>query len=185
MQRGNNKIVISTRDKRFGEDMGAHKFTHEMKFLTTKGSLKLFNIHAFPNCQNDPLSEEMKQVSNRIVQKCGGLPLAIKTIAASLARVERIPNMWESTLQCLNQAEALTGTVMPSLRLSYCALPYHLKSCFLYFFAFPKNTEMRGQYLVYSWIAKGFFSTPIAADAYDIGLSYIRELADRCLLEVS
>lgn len=142
-------------------------------------------MRAFPDLQIHPPSEEMKHVSECIVQKCGGLPLAIKTIAASLARVERIPNLWESTLQRLNQAEALTSTVMPSLSLSYHSLPYHLKSCFMYCSVFPKNTAMRSQYLVYSWIAEGFVSTQIAAEAYDIGLSYIQELADRCLIEVS
>lgn len=183
-QRGINKIVVSTRDKRVRDAMMAYH-TSEMKYLTPEQSLQLFYVHAFPNRQNDPPSEQMALVSKRIVEKCDGLPLAIKTIAASLARVERIPNIWESTLQRLNQAEALVGTVTPSLRLSYDALPYNLKSCFLYCSVFCKNTEMRAQYLVYSWIAEGFVSTPTAAEAYDIGLSYIQELADRCLLDVS
>lgn len=179
LENGNNKIVVSTRDRRV---VNAHH-TVEMTYLTSEQSLELFYVHA--NRQKDPLSEEMKRVSSSIVGKCARLPLAIKTIAASLARVERIPNIWESTLQRLNQAEALVGTVTPSLRLSYDALPYNLKSCFLYCSVFPENTEMRAQYLVYLWIAEGFVSTPTAAEAYDIGLSYIQELADRCLLDVS
>lgn len=185
LESGDNKIVVTTRDKRVGDAMGASDHTHEMEYLTDKNCMELFCIHAFPDREKRTPPKALKSVSNQIVQKCRGLPLAIATIAESLARVERIPNKWESIRDRLNQADALTGTVMPSLRLSYHALPYHLKSCFMYCSIFPKNTEMRTEFLVYSWIAEGFISTQNAAEAYDIGLSYIQELADRCLLKVS
>lgn len=129
-----------------------------MKYLTTKLSLKLFDVHAFPNHQNHPPLEEMKSISKCITQKCGRLRLAIKTITTSLARVERVPNMWKCTLQRLNQVEVLNGTIMPSLRLIYYALPYYLNSCFLYCYVFPKHTEMRAQCLIYEWICQAFIS---------------------------
>jgi len=81
LQSGDDKIIVSTRDKRVGDAMKARE-THEMKYLTTAESLELFNLHAFPgqnpphelvsDRENHPPSEEMKLISERIVQKCEG-----------------------------------------------------------------------------------------------------------------
>lgn len=185
LESGNDKIVITTRDRRVGEAIGAHH-TQEMECLNKEDSWELFKIHAFPERagQSTP-TKALIGVARGIVESCSGLPLAIKTVAASMARVKRIPTLWRSTFQRLNQARTITSSVMSSLRLSYQALPYHLKSCFLYCSLFPKSNALRSEYLVYSWMAEGFVSAQEAGDAYDIGLSYIQELADRCLIEVS
>jgi len=184
-QSGNDKIVITTRHRGVGEAIGAHH-THEMKCLNKKDSLELFKIHAFPERAGQSTPEEaLIDVARGIVESWSGLPLAIKTVAASMARVQRIPTSWQDTFQRLNQARAITSSVMCSLRLSYQALPYHLKSCFLYCSLFPKSNALRSEYLAYSWMAEGFVSAQEAGDACDIGLSYIQELADRCLIEVS
>lgn len=64
------------------------------------------------------------------------------------------------------------------------ALPSHLKPCFLYCSVFPKNTQIDTESLVHGWIAQGFVSVQLQ-DSYNVGLSYMEELIDRCLIEVS
>jgi disease resistance protein RPM1 len=172
-----NKIVVTTRDNIVAEAMGAHH-THHMKFLSHENSWKLFCFHA--NFPNHPLQEDQKltSIARDIVQKCSGLPLAIKPIAASMARLRRVPNEWQSTLDRLNgmdrvnEADAINDRVMPSLRLSYQALPCLLKPRFVYCSAFPPNTQIKSEYLVHVWIVEEFVSstsssTQEAGDAID------------------
>jgi len=59
-----------------------------------------------------------------------------------------------------------------------------LKLCFLYCSAFPKNTRIKSEYLVHAWIEEGF-SPETGEEAYDLAQSYMDELIDRCLIEVS
>lgn len=145
--------------------------------------MTLFCFHAFPErCAENGPPDELSSFAHRIVEQCSGLPLAIKTIAASMAKVRRLPNDWEKTLNRLREVHAMSNSVMASLRLSYQALPNHLKLCFVYFSVFPKNTQIKFDYLLHAWTSEGF--TPEEA-AYDVARSYIDELIDRCLLEVS
>ena len=122
--------------------------------------------------------QRLTSIARDIVQKCSGLPLAIKPIAASMARLRRVPNEWKSTLDHLNdmdhvsEEDAINDCVMPSLRLSDQALPCLLKPCFLYCSAFPPNTQIKSEYLVHVWIVEEFVSstsssTQEAGDAID------------------
>jgi len=146
----------------------------------------LFNIHAFPDLKEQTPPHELAEIADRIVGKCSGLPLAVKTVGGYMATVRRLPNDWQRALDRLNEAVPMTDKVMPSLRLSYEALSKHLKACFVYCSVFPKNTDINSDDLVYAWIAQEFVSTQVPAEeAYDLGRSYIDQFIDRCLMEVS
>lgn len=176
------KILLTTRDRKVAEAMPHPHHIQPINYLSLEHSMTLFCIHAFPErCEKSP-PNELSSFAYRIVEKCSGLPLAIKTIAASMAKVRRLPNDWERTLNRLMEVHAMSNSVMASLRLSYQALPNHLKLCFVYFSVFPKNTQIKFDYLLHAWISEGF--TP-EEEAYDVARSYIDELIDRCLLEVS
>lgn len=176
------KIVITTRDRKVGEAM-PHHYIYMMKSLSEENSKKLFCIHFFPNSLESPPEEDEL---DSIVKKCGRLPLALKATGSYLARVKS--KDWKWNLRSLHEAEAMTEDVMSSLRLSYEALPDHVKPCFLYCSVFSKNIHIKSECLVHAWIAEGFISTSTqeeAEDAYDVGYSYLDELIDLCLIEVS
>lgn len=187
------KILLTTRDRKVAEAM-PHAHHIQINSLSSEDSMKLFCIHAFPErcaeksppngCVETSPPNELSSFAHRIVEKCSGLPLAIKIIAASMTKVRRLPNDWERTLNRLMEVHAMSDSVMASPRLSYQALPNHLKLCFVYFSVFPKNTQIKFDYLLHAWISEGF--TPeTTEEAYDVARSYIDELIDRCLLEVS
>lgn len=192
-----NKIVVTTRDKNVAEHIGSRskgtRNTHEMKCLSKDESWNLFCFHAnfHPTLLQEP--DQLSKIASSIVQKCSGLPLAVKTIAASMARLSRVPNEWESTLNHLNaldhpnEGEGDTARVMHSLRLSYQALPARLKPCFLYCSAFPPHSQIKSEYLVHVWIAEGFLSTSTrdAGDAIEVGRSYLNKLINLCMIEIS
>ncbi|GLJ39101.1 hypothetical protein SUGI_0797070 [Cryptomeria japonica] len=175
-------VMISTRDKEVAQKMGA-QHTYEMDYLSEENSWRLFCMHAFPDDNNHSPPEEMEEVARAIERKCSRLPLTVKTVAASMANVSRLPNQWESTLNRLNQVSTIRDDVLPILRLSFDALPDYLKQCFLFCSAYPENTRMGCEYLIQVWISEGFVNPEETQDPYELGKNYLNQLADRSMIE--
>ncbi|GLJ24208.1 hypothetical protein SUGI_0461570 [Cryptomeria japonica] len=68
------------------ENVGAHRI-HHMDYFSEENSCRLFCIHAFPEDHNHSPPEELERVARAIERKCSRLPLAVKTVAASMASV--------------------------------------------------------------------------------------------------
>eukprot|EP01018_Ginkgo_biloba_P008418 Gb_10845 [translate_table: standard] len=177
----NCKIVISSRMREVCTTMGAR--VYDMELLSEENSWKLLCFHAFPDCGQTP-PQEVEEVARAIEKKCGRLPLAVTTVAASMASIKRLPNEWKFRLRRLNE-EVIPNDIRPILRLSYDALPAYLKQCFVYCSAFPEDSEVHVEYLSNLWIAEGFIQTENKQHLMDVALSYVNELTDRCLIEVS
>ncbi|XBI34413.1 hypothetical protein VPH35_120224 [Triticum aestivum] len=133
------------------------------------------------NMKND---QKMMSVVNKIVKKCGGLPLAILTIGGMLGNKkatewESIYTQIPSELESNPSLEAIRRIVT----LSYNNLPSHLKSCFLYLSIFPEDFEFKRRRLVDRWIEEGFsFSKK---NIEDVGISYFTELINRSMIQPS
>ena len=104
-----------------------------MKPLGEQDSRRLFFNRVFGS--EVVCTPYLKDVAAEILKKCGGLPLAIITIASLLAcRRERSRNDWENIRNSLGSQFAINPTLkgMRSiLNLSYMNLPLHLRTCFL------------------------------------------------------
>lgn len=202
---GRNKLVVTTRDREVAAHIGNRaeetRDIHEMGKLSNDDSWKLFLANAdltdilpanFPGTIANACPQEhylLTSIACQIVKKCSGLPLAVKTIAASMKKLKMVPNEWESTLKALDRPGegGDIAHVTHSLRLSYRALPARLKPCFLYCSAFPPHSRIKSEYLVHVWIAEGFISTPTrdAGDAIEVGRSYLNKLINLCMIEIS
>ncbi|XP_057873206.2 putative disease resistance protein RGA3 [Cryptomeria japonica] len=92
-----------------------------MSYLSDEHSWRLFCVTAFPDGVGNRILKDMGEEGRKIVKQCGNLPLAIKTIAASLANT-RHPNKWELKHRHLERVVAPIGDldpVMEILKLSY------------------------------------------------------------------
>ncbi|KAG2481270.1 hypothetical protein PVAP13_J683330 [Panicum virgatum] len=99
------------------------------------------------------LDSELLEVGREIVNKCGGVPLAIKVLANVLRGKTRI-EQWKAVRDSnLLDAEDKEHRVLASLMLSYSHLPSHLKRCFTICSLFPKGLPLDKQQLVDQWIA--------------------------------
>ncbi|WCJ32481.1 Disease resistance protein RGA5 [Euphorbia peplus] len=116
--------------------MAVHEWIHQTKPLNTEESWLLFSKFAFSRCEgkcqpDDRFDKEGKE----ILDKCGGLPLAINTVAALLATKTNSLVPWTQINK--NFHELTVGgeidTVMASLQRSYNVLPIDLKQCLLCF----------------------------------------------------
>ncbi|CAL5401827.1 unnamed protein product [Camellia sinensis] len=120
-----SKIIITTRREQL---LKAHEVcqVHKVENLDNDESLELFSWHAFgKNRPKDGFIEDSK----RVVRYCGGLPLAIKILGASLSGSKL--DVWKSQLQKLKAIP--NSEVIEKLKISYDSLPDdHDKNLFLH-----------------------------------------------------
>ncbi|XP_034203698.1 disease resistance protein RUN1-like [Prunus dulcis] len=124
-----SKIIITTRRARL---LKAHQITevYAVGTLTQKESLELFSWHAFG--QDHPV-EDYKEYSEKLVDHCGGLPLALKVLGSSL--LGESVCLWKSALEKLEVIP--NGEIINKLRVSYdCLQDDHDQKLFLHIACF-------------------------------------------------
>ncbi|XP_057866591.2 disease resistance RPP13-like protein 4 [Cryptomeria japonica] len=114
------KIVVNTRSRDVAQNMSAH--IYEMQSLSKDESWGLFCLYAFPNHEGNRPPEQLEGLAHQIVQECGRLPLAVKTVAASMANSSLISD-WESKLEQLKKVGKAEDYIIKILKLSYDSLP--------------------------------------------------------------
>ncbi|XP_045085488.1 disease resistance protein RGA5-like [Aegilops tauschii subsp. strangulata] len=158
---------------------------YRMKPLKEQDSRKLFFDRVFGSENVCP--SQLKEISVEILRKCGGLPLAIITIASLLASHEaRLLNEWEIIKNSLG-TKFVTKPTLEEMRgilnLSYMHLPVYLRPCFLYLGMYPEDREIERDDLVRQWIAEGFVCSSHRADLDDVAKSYFNELVNRSMIQ--
>ncbi|GMN71211.1 hypothetical protein TIFTF001_051803 [Ficus carica] len=90
--------------------------------------------------------------------------------------------------QCFRYRHGQQYRVEEMIALSYHDLPYFLKPCFLYLGSFPEDLEIPRRILIQLWIAEGLVTEPIITASgqtmEEITDQYLRELIDRCMVQV-
>ncbi|XP_051185159.1 disease resistance protein RGA5-like [Lolium perenne] len=161
-----------------------HDRVYDIKPLSATHSKGLFFKRAFGSECGCPL--HLKEVSDEILKKCGGLPLAIITVASLLANKAstkeewlRIRNSFGSELEKDSDMEEMKKILL----IGYNDLPYHLKTCLLYLSIFPEDYKIKRDRLVRRWIAEGFITTEGGQDLEEVGEVYFNDLINRSLIE--
>ncbi|OAY67649.1 Disease resistance protein RPM1, partial [Ananas comosus] len=131
----------------------------------------------------------LEQCAKRIVEKCGGLPLAIVSIARLLSFREQTRSKWEKVYKDLewyltNNESKLHGKVHDILKLSLDDLPHYLQNCFLYCSSFPEYYTIESDRLIRLWVAEGFIEER-ERTMEEVAEDYLNELVHRCLLQVA
>ncbi|TVU24892.1 hypothetical protein EJB05_27356, partial [Eragrostis curvula] len=129
---------------------------------------------------------QFEKVSAEILKKCGGLPLAIITIASLLANQPATLKEWEKTLHSLAMHIGTHPTLegmRKILDLSYKNLPPHLRTCLLYLGIYPEDYEIKRDDLIRQWLAEGFICNLHGHELDDVAKSYFNELINRSLIQ--
>uniref|UniRef100_A0A803KVT8 Disease resistance protein RGA3 n=1 Tax=Chenopodium quinoa TaxID=63459 RepID=A0A803KVT8_CHEQI len=152
--RKGSKIVVTTRSSEVAEIMSTFP-PHELQGLSEERSWELFKKTAYnEESQQNP---RLVEVGEEIVEKCGRLPLAIRTIGSLLYGKEE--RKWLSIKDVsLAKIPESQCDIMSILRLSYHHLWSPLKNCFAYCSLFPKDTELDKELLIDLWMAEGFIT---------------------------
>ncbi|XP_050281867.1 putative disease resistance protein RGA4 [Quercus robur] len=149
--------------------------------LSPHDSWLLFERYAFKEGEEPDFG--IKEIGMKIVEKCRGVPLAIK-IVGDILRSKCDVREWffflDSEHSGVTQEE---NGILSTLKLIYNHLPSHLKQCCAYCSLFPKDYNINKQTLIRLWMAQGFIKSS-HPDLEDVGHQYFLELIWRSFFKV-
>ncbi|XP_058108845.1 disease resistance protein RGA2-like [Magnolia sinica] len=176
-----SRIVITTRSEKVALAMG-NSHIYKLAVLSEDDCWLLFRSRALAH-RNVEERLELEAIGRKIVKKCGGVPLAAKTIGSAMCS-RRTRREWELVLESdvWNSHDILQG-ILPALLLSYHDLPPALKQCFTYFSIFPKDSSIEKDVIIKLWVAQGFIRSDTSRDMEEIGGLYFDDLLRRSLLQ--
>ncbi|XBI97783.1 hypothetical protein VPH35_018102 [Triticum aestivum] len=160
---------------------------YQMEPLSDDDSRRLFHKLIFS--QESGCPHEFKEVSEDILKKCGGVPLAIITIASILASDERANSLdeWHVLLESIGRGLTENHSAKEMMRIlsfSYYDLRPHLKTCLLYLGMFPEDREVMKDQLIWMWIAESFVQCGKAKTSlFEVGETYFNELLNKSLIQ--
>ncbi|MQL72326.1 hypothetical protein Taro_004662, partial [Colocasia esculenta] len=175
------KIIMTTRSRKVSE-MAPRTSTYDLGFLSDEDTLELFMQHAFEG--RDPnLYQNLVAVGKETARKCGGVPLAAKTLGCLLRTKD--DEEWNKILdsEVWNATINREDSIIPLLRLSYLHLPAPLKRCFRYCSLFAKDYVFDRNRIICMWMAQGYIKTNRRELMEDIGQRYIDNLLSRSFFQ--
>nr|XP_029122806.1 putative disease resistance RPP13-like protein 1 [Elaeis guineensis] len=185
-----SRILITTRNTAISKGMDAER-CHAVQKLSSEDSWSLLCKMVFRGGGDERLKQNLKHIGMRIVDKCDGLPLALKTIGTVLRGRDLIQAEWEKVagdstwwFEQQGDIEGIGKQLMTEvLYPSYEDLSSQLRLCFVYCAMFPKDCILRKDMLVPLWIAEGFIKASKDSSVEDTAGEYWKQLERRCLLQ--
>ncbi|SPT15882.1 unnamed protein product [Triticum aestivum] len=147
-------------------------------------SKKLFHERIFGS--EDGCHVKLREISQKIIRKCDGVPLAIITIASLLSHKSKNIHEWDTVNKSIGSGlEKFPNmeNMRQILSISYYDLPSHLKPCFLYLSVYPEDYAILSDHLVRRWIAEGFVHGSDVDTLYKVGFGYFNDLINRSLVQ--
>ncbi|CAN6329719.1 unnamed protein product [Urochloa humidicola] len=174
-----SRILTTTENEGLALQSCNHDPKHVYKIppLAEDNSKKLFFSSVFGPQEECP--PELREISHDIIRKCGGLPLAIATVASILSCQPSIQDRWDYVNKAIGYSLLTNPTwegMKQVLDLSYNSLPHHLKACILYTGMYEEDIVIWKDDLVNQWIAEGFIRATEGQDKKEIARSFFDRL---------
>ncbi|CAL4988201.1 unnamed protein product [Urochloa decumbens] len=168
-----SKILLTARDRKVAE-LVKSRHIFELGLLSKAESWTLFLKSS--GWVEEDLGFDYIQVGKQIMNRCGGVPLAIKTLGGilcekkeiSIWRVIRDSDLWID--------ESTKDKVFASLKLSFIHLADELKQCFTFCSIFPKGYEIYKDRLIAQWVSHGFINAMNGVQPEAVGCDYFDSL---------
>ncbi|TVU46261.1 hypothetical protein EJB05_05786, partial [Eragrostis curvula] len=167
-----SRLIITTRIS--GVAIQADE-VYNLKQLPFDKSKTLFYKRIFGGEGTHP-DNQLDRVSDEILKKCDGVPLAIITMASLL-----LGKSWGQWIELCNSIGFHNTNQI--LSLSYYDLPAHLKTCLLYLSAFPEDQVIDKNCLIWKWVAEGFVHKKQGNGFFEVGDGYFNELINRSMIQ--
>ncbi|KAF7046060.1 hypothetical protein CFC21_055111 [Triticum aestivum] len=174
-------IVVTTRSQKVGSIMQTLQ-PYKLACLSEQDSWELFAQKAYSNGLEKEKAE-LVSIGRRIVNKCRGLPLALKTMGGLLGSYQQVQE-WKAVEES-NSTDNVRGKdeIISILKLSYRHLSSEIKQCFAFLAVFPKDYKMDKDTLIQLWMANGFIQEKGTIDLKTRGEFIFNELVWRSFLE--
>ncbi|KAH7689180.1 P-loop containing nucleoside triphosphate hydrolase protein [Dioscorea alata] len=182
-----SRVIITTRILNVAKIADPTIQPHELRLLNEKESRELFLRKVFPRQDIETCCPTcLVDYAHQLVQKCGGLPLALVVLGGLVSTKPQTQDAWHKVVNSMKGQFVEGGKrCLEILALSYNDLPYYLKSCFLYFGCFKEDAEILTKTLIRLWSAEGFLPTKNNKTIEEFGSDCVEELAQRCLIQVT
>ncbi|XP_050246325.1 disease resistance protein RPM1-like isoform X14 [Quercus robur] len=183
-----NRIIITTRNEDVApsNNESLDYYVYKLPFLPFENALELFCKKAFQR-ERGQCPRDFAELSNDIVERCEGLPLAIVAIGGLFSTKAKVVSEWRKVLDSLSsefEIDSRLKSIRRILSFSYHDLPYNLKACFLYFGMFPEDCVINCARLTRLWIAEGFVREKKGMTLEDVAQAYLNQLIHRSLVQV-
>jgi hypothetical protein len=158
--------------------------------LSKEDSWRLFCAHAFKPPSNVPSELEALALAQRIADECEGLPLALKVVGGAMSGKTNPKYEWEPLLKALRESRMRDETVQKQLyerlKLGYDLLSEddcRLKQCFHYFAAFPEDSTIVFEEILFHWTGEGLVPAHDGDDPTADAFSLLKKLCERSFIE--
>jgi hypothetical protein len=180
-----SRIITTTRILDVARQASAS--VYQLKPLSLADSRQLFYHIIFGT--EDKCPNQLAEVSENILKKCGGVPLAVITIASLLASKMRKDNAekhWHEVYQSMGSGLEESIDVKNMRRilcLSYYDLPPHLKTCLLHLTLYSEDYGIMRENIICKWVCEGFVRKQHGKSLYEVGEDYIEDLISRNMIQ--
>ncbi|XP_052197979.1 putative late blight resistance protein homolog R1A-10 [Diospyros lotus] len=179
-----SRIIVTSRISDVACYVSPENSPHFMNFLGLEDSWDLLLKQVFGKEACPP---QLVSVGKQIVEKCRGLPLAIKVVAGHLSNCSKKQEYWQDAAESVSLATEVSQmeSLLNILSISYNHLPQQLKACFLTMVTFLKNFEIPVRKLVTLWAAMGFLHPNVPKTVEEVAMMCLKDLIARNLIMVT
>jgi hypothetical protein len=172
-----SRIIMTTRNFDVATKVDE---VYKLKPLSDGNSKKLF-YKRIQSQEGESLDGVSGELSSKIIDKCGGIPLAIIAIASLL--VERPCEDWSKVYDSVGFGNG--DNTMKILSYSYYDLPSYLKPCLLQLSIFPEDYYFDTNGAIWMWIGEGFVHLDENEEGslFEVGERYFKELVNRSMIQ--
>ncbi|XP_062115452.1 putative disease resistance RPP13-like protein 1 [Humulus lupulus] len=182
-----SKIIVTTRSNIVASIMETGSI-HCLKGVSCDDSWRLFaNCASVVDVNDADECSDLHVIGRQIVDKCKGLPLAIKSLGG-LLRGKQNKEDWDDILNndIWELYDRKSVGILPALWMSYFYLPSYLKPCFAYCAIFSKDYEFEKEDIILLWMAEDLLhSNNKEKRIEEVGEEYFKELISRSFFQPS
>uniref|UniRef100_A0ACD5Y9M0 Uncharacterized protein n=1 Tax=Avena sativa TaxID=4498 RepID=A0ACD5Y9M0_AVESA len=170
-----SRIITTTRKVEVAKPFDG---VYMIKPLSDASSKELLHMRLF-GVEARTHDSEFPSLFDKILSKCGGVPLAIIAIAGLLVKKPR--HEWSKVYDSIGfgEHENAEEDIWSILSCSYYDLPYHIQKCFLSLSLFPEGQWIEKNMLIWRWVAEGL----VPYGLFWRGEEYFKELTDRSMIQ--
>ncbi|MBA0778698.1 hypothetical protein Gotri_006528, partial [Gossypium trilobum] len=182
-QENGSKLFFTARSLEVCGEMEARKRI-KVECLEPEKAWELFQAKVGDETLNS--HPNIWKLAEQVVERCGGLPLALITIGRAMA-CKTTPMEWKCAIEMLKQSTLpkMKNEVFPLLKFSYDNLPNAtMKCCLLYCCLYRDDYRIPRKELVEHWFCEGLLNEfDRFSEAQMQGDHIINSLLNACLLE--
>ncbi|PHT66870.1 Late blight resistance protein R1-A [Capsicum annuum] len=172
-----SRIILTTRNIEIANYTRFRSDPLQLRMFNEDESWELLRKKLFCEESFSPL---LSKIGKEVAKKCEHLPLSVVLVAGILAEMEKKEECWEQFAN--NLGPHIHKDSRAIIEQSYQILPYHLRSCFLYFGRFLEDSVIPVSKLTRLWISEGFVRSCKGKSLEDIAEGYLENLIGRNLV---